>query len=559
MVYDEKGRGLYNVKIQLQSRDGYAYSAYTGAFIIPHAYLQDSIILSADGYETIRSIVTANRLNIFYLKVLSVSEAKYKRKLLSFVKDSLHQNTYAYHANESYTNIAENEFLEAAKYPETGFSLNIDCASYSNIRRFLNNEMKVPANAVRIEEMLNYFNLKMIDREVNCDSFCFKSHISNSPWSKNNNLLFLSLQAPSLKLDSIPPCNLVFLIDVSGSMDQSKKLPLLQSAFKLLVKNLREQDTVAIVIYGGTTNVLLQPTSGREKNIINEAIDKLNAGGETPGEAAIKMAYRLAQNIYNKDANNRVILATDGDFNVGLTTDKELEDVIAHYRNSGIYLTCLGVGMGNYKDSKLESLSKKGNGNFAYIDNIKEAERVLIHEFTKTLYAVANDAYVTVVFNANKVNKYRLIGFDNRLDNLDADSTELEGGEVGSGHALTAVFEFTPELKDADIKGRIAAITCNYKLPGSDTLIRKNYNVEYSYKELLASDSCIRFSVAVIMFGELLKQSKLVNGYVWNDIINLAKTCVDTHNVLQLEFLTLVEKAKKIYAGGKKNRRRVSL
>jgi len=269
-------------------------------------------------------------------------------------------------------------------------------------------------------------------------------------------------------MDAVLPTNLTFLIDVSGSMDEPNRLPLLKSAFKLLVNNLRAQDSVSIVVYGGNVGILLQPTSGAEKEFINSAIEQLTAGGETPGEAAIITAYSLAQRTFNKNGNNRIILATDGDFNVGQTSDKELEDLVALHKQSGIYLTCLGVGMGNYKDSKLETLAKKGNGNFAYIDNIQEAEKVMVTEFTKTLFAVADDAYASISFNSNMVKQYRLIGFDNKVEAISDTSSELEGGEIGTGHSLIAMFEIEP-AKDIhlnmDARENIATVKLEYKTP----------------------------------------------------------------------------------------------
>jgi Ca-activated chloride channel family protein len=348
------------------------------------------------------------------------------------------------HVGETYTNLVENEFTVAEKSPEAGFALNVNRASYSNIRRFLNNGMEVPPDAVRIEEMLNYFDFT---ERINADrnKFTCTSKLTQAPWNTNNRLLFIKLKAPYINVDDAPPANLIFLIDVSGSMDNPNKLPLLKEAFKMLVSNLRPKDTVAVVIYGGIVGTFLQPISCAYKDSIIKTIDKLEASGETPGAAAITTAYALAERMYNKDANNRIILATDGDFNVGQTTDKELENLVISHRQSGIYLTCLGVGMGNYKDSKLEGLAKKGNGNFAYIDNRFEAEKVLVAEFTKTLYSVANDAYVNVFFNPYYVKRYRLIGFDNKKELLEDNSiTELEGGEVGSGHSLMAVFEIEP-------------------------------------------------------------------------------------------------------------------
>ncbi len=321
--------------------------------------------------------------------------------------------------------------------------MNIDKASYSNIRRFINTNTPVPPDAVRIEEMLNYFNEAYSEPDPG-QLFKIKSVLTACPWNQENQLLFINVNSRKLNLDALPPCNLVFLIDISGSMDMPNRLPLLQSSFKLLVNNLRPKDTVSIVVYGGAVGIQLNATSGADKEKILKAIDELVPGGSTPGESGIKLAYDVAQNHFIKGGNNRVILATDGDFNVGAKTEDELDELISQKRQSGIYLTCLGVGMGNYKDSKIQTLAKKGNGNFAYLDNFPEAEKVLLTEFTQTLYAVADNVYMNVNFDPNYVSEYRLIGFDNKVGALNDSLSVIEGGEVGSGHSIIAAFEIIP-------------------------------------------------------------------------------------------------------------------
>ncbi len=554
IVKDETGNGLFNVKIELQSRYGYSYSSQNGTFKIPVEDSLEYITFTADGYEVLETDVVTGRFCHFTLKKIIQGESLFKHKLLSFSKDSLKHQVLFYHGNESYLNIKENDFLETKKLPETSFALHIDKASYSNIRRFINNEIKVPVNAVRIEEMLNYFNLPVFDSNYFCPSFCIKSKITGTPWKKNN-LLFVNIRAPIIDMSNIPASSFVFLIDVSGSMDQPNRLPLLQSSFKLLVKNLREKDTVAIVVYGGNTGIYLPPTSGNEKELLNTAIGKLKAGGETPGESAIVMAYQLAQRMFKPGGNNRIILATDGDFNVGQTTDKQLEDLVAKYRQTGIYLTCLGVGTGNYKDSKLETLARKGNGNFAYLDNITEAEKVLFTEFSKTMYVVANDANATVTFDPAYVNKYRLIGFDNRVNESGTDTTEIEGGELGTGHSLIAVFEYEPTAlainNDTCILGKLKL---HYKPPGLNEVCELKYDIANNYVALTKVDSCVRFAASVVMFGELLKNSKLAPGISWDEVIALAKTSADPTSFEQTEFIAMAEKARVIYTSGKKKK-----
>jgi Ca-activated chloride channel family protein len=340
-------------------------------------------------------------------------------------------------------------------------------------------------------------------------------------------------------------------------MDIPNRLPLLKAAFQLLVKNLREKDTVSIVIYGGAVGLWMQPTSGAEKQKIIKAIEKLSPGGETPGEAAIKTAYALAKRTFIKNGNNRIILATDGDFNVGQVNEKALEEMIAKERQSGIYLTCLGVGMGNYKDSKIEALAKNGNGNFAYIDDIREAEKVLVTEFTQTLYTVANDVYLNVKFNSAVVKEYRLIGYDNKKDVLTDTVLELEGGEIGSGNGITAAFEIVTvndtTLKDVSNKN-IATMTLNYRVPGQTLQKISEFACPQNYLEFNEICSDLRFAAAVTMFGLILRQSKYSGGARLSDVSDIANESVNTEDFLQNEFLELVKKSEKSHIKKKKRK-----
>ena len=563
MVKDENGQSVYNAKIFLSSKGTVPfYSGSSGAFGIPLSKPTDSVVFMADGYETLRTIADARKYMAYTLKFSSANSQLAKQKLYSLLPANGEEFATTYsQQGETYTNLVENAFAEAEKYPETGFALNINRASYSNIRRFLNNDMVVPRDAVRIEEMLNYFDFEE-NKNRHSDSFACSSQLTQTPWNINNRLLFLQLKAPYINVDAAPPANLVFLIDVSGSMDHPNKLPLLKDAFKMLVNNLREKDTVAVVIYGGYVGTFLQPITCKYKDSINKRIDQLVASGETAGSAAILTAYTLAKRMYNKDANNRIILATDGDFNVGQTTEKELENLIVEHRQSGIYLTCLGVGMGNYKDSKLEILSKKGNGNFAYIDNIYEAEKVLISEFTKTMYSVANNAYMKVYFNPYYVKKYRLIGFDNKKELLENSSDELEGGEVGSGHSLTAVFEIEPVdamydsimLNNPEVN--IAKLQLHYTVPQSGINITKQFPIGNNFKVFSKCNNDLQFATSVIMFGGLLKQSEIWQHYSWHDVIKTAQTSMTTADYARSEFITLVEKARIIYEPYKKKKKK---
>ena len=404
--------------------------------------------------------------------------------------------------------------------------------------------------------MLNYFNLKPA-AAISDDptKFNFNSQITNCLWNASNQLLFINLRAPKLNLDSVPPSNLVFLLDVSGSMDQPNRLPLLQSAFKLLVENLRPQDRVSIVTYGGGVHVVLYPTSGAEKKKIIEVIDALYADGDTPGSGAIRTAYYLAKTNFDKQANNRVILATDGDFNVGQSNDQELEDMIISQKQTGVSLTCLGVGMGNFKDSKLETLARQGNGNYAYLDNVAEAEKVLVTEFTKTLYNVAEDAYVNIVFNPKLVNKYRLIGFDNPREVISDTSNKILGGELGSGHDLMAVFEVEP-AKDALVSSdNYATLNLQYQPPKSKQVLKQAFSIPNATRDLMTVDSAYRFATAVALYGSILRGSPYIKDANFESVLQLAQTSALAGNIAQKEFIDVVDKSDTIFNPGKKKKK----
>nr|MBA4167213.1 von Willebrand factor type A domain-containing protein [Chitinophagaceae bacterium] len=544
-------------------------SGGSGSFGILISRKSDSITVSSAGYQTVTFPADAGKFLIIKMIPTSSNASLQKNRLLSLTKDlqlSDRENWIA--TGETYSSLLENQFVEAKKYPETGFAIRIDKASYSNVRRFLNMETKVPHDAVRIEELMNYFNFGYTN-PLGDSIFSFTSNVSDCPWNSSNQLLFLNVCARKIDPEKIPPSNLVFLIDVSGSMDMPNRLPLLKSAFKLLVDNLRDKDTISIVVYGSVVGVWLPPTSGSEKIKIRKAIEDLNPGGATPGQSGILSAYSLAKSQFIKNGNNRVILATDGDFNVGQNSEEQLEKLIVSHQESGIYLTCLGVGMGNYKDSKLEVLAKKGKGNFAYLDNEAEAEKVLVKELTQTLYSVADNASLNIHFNSEYIKEYRLIGYDNKVKALADSIMDVEGGEVGSGHSMMVLFEIVPTNKlSASLtpvnssmagnyiseKDNIAMVKVNYHLP-SDTLMRLNtFRVSYNYKEFSELSSCLRFASSVAMFGTLLKESAYSKRMTWNETIILANESYDKSDPVQKEFITIIEKARKIYSRGKKRR-----
>jgi Ca-activated chloride channel family protein len=533
------------------------YSGNSGGFGIMSNRSSDSVTISIEGFQTTSVKLQANIYEYISMKMHVSASSVQKNRLISFTKNLKPEDRSNWsHGAETYSNLLENEFLQAKKFPETGFSINIDKASYSNIRRFIKMNNPVPPDAVRIEEMLNYFNFQYTPPAAD-SVFSYESYLSSCPWNVDNQLLFLKVCAKKVNLDTVPPSNLVFLVDVSGSMDMPNRLPLLKSAFKLMVNNLREKDTVSIVVYGSTVGVWMQPTSGKEKLKIEKAIEELYPGGSTPGASGIATAYRLAKSKFIPGGNNRVILATDGDFNVGQTSEEDLVKMISHHRQTGIYLTCLGVGMGNYKDSKLEVLAKKGNGNFAYLDDETEAQKVLVKELTQTLYSVADDAYLNINFNSRFVKEYRLIGFDNKLNAVADSSSELEGGEIGSGHTLLAMVEITPveaTTENYHPSIPIADFTLHYKFPKDTVYKRSYYKCPSTFTEFDELPSCYRFASSVVLFGSLLRQSKYAKLASWNDALLLANQSFDKNDSLQKEFLDMLERAKKIYGREKKKR-----
>lgn len=543
-------------------RTGYIYKTGNyGSFGIINSKQTDSLIFSMAGYQKEKLVADADKYLSVKLKAVATSATTvYRYKLTSFTKnlDIMEQRKW-FAGDETYTNIIENQFVDAKKYPTTGMSLNIDRASYSNIRRFINFSSLVPYDAVRIEEMLNYFNLSY-DRPDDNDIFKIKTTVTSCPWEKDHQLFFVNLSSQKINLDLLPPGNFVFLIDVSGSMDMPNRLPLLQSAFKLLVNNLRDKDTVSIVTYGSEMSVKLDATSGAEKEKILKTIDELTAGGSTPGESGLRMAYNIAHLHFNKGGNNRIILATDGDFNVGAKKEEDLAKLVSLHRQSGIYLTCLGVGMGNYKDSKIQVLAEKGNGNFAYLDNFQEAEKVLLKEFTQTLYAVADDVYMNVEFNPEYVKEYRLIGFDNKAGALKDTASVLEGGEIGSGYSMVAAFEITPSeinrgaIKDGFMGAKFANINLQYRYPKDTVNRHTSFSSQFNFTPIEKADRSYRFAASVIMFGSVLRSSPFTKKINWDNIITMANSSYDTDNNSQKEFVSIVQKAKALYIKSKKKR-----
>jgi len=557
-VATSRGQRLPAVKIiSAATKLTYKSDAY-GNFGFSSSNANDTLIFSCDGFDSLSLLVKADEYARVVLRPLpsSVIFTKNNPSVIIQVDENSSLRTIK---NETYRHTSEYNFQKSTVAPGIAFSANINRASYSNIRRFITLNSFVPPDAVRIEEMINYFNLDYNPPEGN-KFFKIKTTLSNCPWNPESQLFYINFSSKKLDLDSLPPSHLVFLIDVSGSMDMPNRLPLLKSAFRLLVNNLRDKDSVAIVAYGGVTGVMLNTISGGEKEKILKAIDELEPGGNTPGESGVKLAYSVAKNHFIKDGNNRVILATDGDFNVGMKTEEELDELISKHKESGIYLTCLGVGMGNYKDSKIQTLAKKGNGNFAYLDNFKEAEKVLLKEFTKTLYAVADDVYMNVDFNPEYVKEYRLIGFDNKVGALRDSLSIIEGGEIGSGHSMLALFEIVPTeinkgaIKDNFTDGKLAEINLQYQLPGKPKKLEDQYTCSFNYMPFEKLEKACHFSAAVAMFGSLLRNSPFLKTMGWNEMVAMAQTSCGKDDLLQKEFVELVQQAKILYSKVKKKR-----
>ncbi|MEM1120927.1 MAG: VWA domain-containing protein [Bacteroidota bacterium] len=445
---------------------------------------------------------------------------------------------------EQYAPITENQFRSVIKEPLSTFSIDVDAASYSNLRRFISSGHQPPIDAIRIEEMINYFDYDY-PQPKGKHPFEVITEISDCPWNEDHRLVHIGLQGKKIATDNLPPSNLVFLLDVSGSMQAQNKLPLLQSSLKLLVNNLRAEDKVAIVAYAGAAGVILPATKGTDQQKIKAAIDKLQAGGSTAGAEGIQLAYQIAKENFLQEGNNRVILATDGDFNVGVSSEEALVKLIEKERKSGVFLTVLGFGQGNYQDYKMQELADRGNGNHAYIDNILEAKKVLVNEFGGTLFTIAKDVKLQIEFNPSKVQNYRLIGYENRLLAAeDFNNDRKDAGELGAGHTVTALYEIIPTgvkssfansvdpLKyQANVTPKVVpnakelmTIKLRYKQPdGEKSQLMEKPILDQKIALEKMSDN-FRFSAAVAEFGLLLRDSEFKNKANYQQVLQLAKS-----------------------------------
>ncbi len=502
----------------------------------------------------------------FHLNAIEMSREK---------KESLKQKpNYAYKKDdeegsfntEEYSKITENPFQNPQNAPLSTFSIDVDKASYSNSRRMIVSGQMPYKDAVRIEEFVNYFDYEY-PNPTGEHPFSIITEVSTCPWNPENQLVHIGLQGKKLDYDQLNPSNLVFLIDVSGSMSDANKLPLLKSSLKLLVNELSDKDKIAMVVYAGAAGLVLPSTPASEKSMIIKAIDKLEAGGSTAGAMGIKLAYQVAKENFIPNGNNRIILATDGDFNVGVSSTSELVRLVEEKRKEGIFLTLCGFGMGNYKDDRMEEIAKNGNGNYFYIDNINEARKVFVKEMRATLFTIAKDVKIQVEFNPAKVQAYRLIGYENRmLKSEDFNDDKKDAGELGAGHTVTALYEIVPVgvkseyLKSVDElkyqshqhtktanSNELMTIKFRYKKPNEEVSKLITHVLNDKSKKLEETSSNFRFSAAVAEFGLLLRDSEFKGKANYNQVISLAKGAKgEDSEGYRAEFIRLVESCQLI-------------
>jgi Ca-activated chloride channel family protein len=558
LVTEENNIPLKNVIIEIKDRGIFSKTNSAGFYSIEFDSLSKVISFSLKGYNskeiTIESSSTINvtlkKEEATGIKRENIKETKYKHKSLSAGSAMMVTDCYNIPSpwvndfnTEDYSTINENGFKNVLANPLSTFSIDVDNASYSNIRRFINMGQLPPKDAVRIEEMINYFHYEYKEPNEG-EPFSIITDYTDCPWNEENKLLHVALQGKRIEKDNLPPSNIVFLLDVSGSMNAPNKLPLVKSAMKILVDELRPQDKVSIVVYAGAAGLVLDATSGKNKKQITDAIANLSAGGSTAGGEGLKLAYKIAGENYFKNGNNRIILATDGDFNVGVSSDSEMERLISEEKKKGVFITVLGFGMGNYKDNKLEIIADKGNGNYAYIDNFQEARKVLISEFTGTLFAIAKDVKFQIEFNPEKVKAYRLIGYENRqLNSEDFNNDKKDAGEMGSGHQVTALYELvtfdskteipkTDELKYQEngkniikkYKDELLTIKVRYKDVDKEESKLISLPLKDNYIEFGKSSENLKLIASIVQFGMLLRDSEFKGNSNVKNTIELAKS-----------------------------------
>jgi len=604
-ITDDKGNPIPSVTIKLKGSGTAITSAANGKYTIVLADKNVTLVFSAVGYETkevkvkgrekIDVIMSALQVPLKDETVVGMGRSNAKMEMANSYNKAYapsplgsisqggisRQQGYYYNDDErkeqfnteGYDHITENRFLKVTDNPLSTFSIDVDAASYSNIRRFLNEGQLPPAGAVRIEEMVNYFHYEY-PQPQNDQPFSINTEISDCPWNKDNKLVLIGLQGKKIPTENLPASNLVFLIDVSGSMDMPNKLPLVKTSMKMLVDQLREQDRVAMVVYAGAAGLVLPSTSGADKTKIKDAIDQLGAGGSTAGGAGIKLAYKIAKENFAKEGNNRVILCTDGDFNIGASSDDDMERLIENERKSGVFLTVLGYGMGNYKDNKMQKLADKGNGNHAYIDGLSEARKVLVNEFGGTLFTIAKDVKLQIEFNPAKVQGYRLIGYENRmLSKEDFNNDKKDAGDLGSGHTVTALYEVIPvgvkshflekvdslkyqsniaPLSKSSHSDEIMTVKFRYKAPDEDVSKLIEHPVIDNQVSIAKTSDNFRFAASVAEFGMLLRNSEFKSNASFDDVVRMArKAKSNDEEGYRSEFIRLVENAQSLTKGTK--------
>lgn len=597
-VTDENGNPLSTVTVTYKGSTQGTTTDASGKYRITIGSGKGTLIFSAIGFKTQEHKVNGKNIvdvvlkadNVVMQEVVVIGYATTEKKMITgsvrgvnspalgsipgiqiqsdsrSIYDNYNDETKIDFNREGYDKITENQFLKVKDNPLSTFSIDVDAASYSNIRRFLNQGQLPPAGAVRIEEMVNYFKYEY-PQPTNKDPFSINTEIAEAPWNKDHKLVLIGLQGKKIPTENLPASNLVFLIDVSGSMQDANKLPLVKASMKMLVDQLREEDKISMVVYAGAAGIVLKPTSGADKTKIKDAIDRLEAGGSTAGGAGIKLAYKTAQENFVKNGNNRVILCTDGDFNVGESSDDAMERLIENERKSGVFLTVLGYGMGNYQDAKMQKLADKGNGNHAYIDGISEAKKVLVNEFGGTLFTIAKDVKLQIEFNPAKVQGYRLIGYENRmLAKEDFNDDKKDAGELGSGHTVTAIYEVIPVgvkssfLKDVDAlkyqkditplskttrNEEMLTVKFRYKAPDGDVSKLIEHPVNDKQLSISKTSDNFRFAAAVAQFGMLLRNSEFKSNASYNSVLELARKARGADDEgYRSEFIRLVESAR---------------
>ncbi|WP_129642187.1 vWA domain-containing protein [Peristeroidobacter agariperforans] len=462
---------------------------------------------------------------------------------------------------ERYQHQPDNGIQVAAEQPVSTFSIDVDTGAYANVRRFLNDGRLPPQDAVRVEELINYFDYEYATPNNRDTPFRVSTELSAAPWNSQALLMRIGIKGFEVAAKERPAANLVFLIDVSGSMDSPDKLPLLKNAFRMLTDQLTGRDRVSMVVYAGSSGVVLEPTPGNAKNEIQEALARLAAGGSTNGASGIQLAYKLAHDTFVKGGINRVVLATDGDFNVGTVDFEALVDIVERERATGVELTTLGFGAGNYNEQLMERLADAGNGNYAYIDTLSEARKVLVSQLSSTLYTIAKDVKIQVEFNPSEVLEYRLIGYENRmLAREDFNNDKVDAGEIGAGHRVTALYEVVPvgakgrvdslrygaKTEAAAGKGELANVRLRYKKPGSDSSQLLEYPIRKdSVADRVSED--FRFAASVAAFGQLLRGGKYMGDFSYADVTKLASGAMGPdRDGYRKEFVSLVALAKSL-------------